>query len=143
MLPFQPFQQSNSLMSLFQLSPDDLNCLLYKASCYVKIQKYKEAIGEADRALFLYINASKAQKSKAYAIKGASHYHMGEFEKSLMHYYRALFRCANSAEEEDIRMGIRRSIEAVDNAIGPGSADHFLTMPQMLNKYCLDVFHIL
>ena len=124
-----------SRLTLLQLSPDDLNCLLYKASCYVKIQKYKEAIGDADRALYLYINASKAQKSKAYAIKGASHYHMGEFEKSLMHYYRALLRCANSADEEDIRMGIRRSIEAVDNAVGPGSADHFLTMPQMLNQY--------
>ena len=32
------------------------------------------------------------------------------------------------------RMGIRRSIEAIDNAVGKGSTDHFLSMPLMLNK---------
>ena len=45
----------------FQLSPDDLNCLLYKANCYVKTQRYSEAIADADRTLFLYIDASRAQ----------------------------------------------------------------------------------
>ena len=65
--------------STFQLSPDDLNCLLYKANCYVKTQRFSDAIGEADRILFAYVHATKAQKSKAYAIKGASHYHTGYF----------------------------------------------------------------
>ena len=67
----------DSMHSTFQLSPDDLNCLLYKANCYVKTQRFSDAIGEADRILFAYVHATKAQKSKAYAIKGASHYHTG------------------------------------------------------------------
>ena len=87
-----------------QLSPDDTECMLYKANCLVRCQNFREAIEFSDKVLEMGINFSyKANPSKAFAIKGEAHYHLGEFEKSLMHYYRALFRCANSADEEAIR----------------------------------------
>ena len=40
---------------------------------------------------------------ESYYFIGDAYYHLGEFEKSLMFYYRALHKCQSGSEYEDIR----------------------------------------
>ena len=40
---------------------------------------------------------------RAYLVKSDALYHCGDFEHSLIYYHRALQRCTNSLEEEEVR----------------------------------------
>lgn len=91
------------LNKALQLSPDDVDCLLHKAVCLVRIQDFQTALTCVDMASNYPIEGFRSSPSRPYAIRGEAHYHMGEFEKSLMFFYRALYRCTNGSDEEEIR----------------------------------------
>lgn len=77
----------------------------------VGLQRYESAIQDVERAMMSFgrfsgVGSSKRRKnseSKAFAIMGEAHYHMGEFERSLMHFHRSLHRCQSGIEEDEIR----------------------------------------
>ena len=52
---------------------------------------------------------------------GDAYYHLGEFEKSLMFYYRALHKCQSGSECEEIRYKIYWLITVNQNKINSNS----------------------
>ena len=86
-----------------KLNPDDVDCMLHEATCLVRMQKFKKALEGVDRASELPSSGFKSSPSRACTIKGEAFYHMGEFERSLLNYHRALNRCTNGTDEEEIR----------------------------------------
>lgn len=93
-------------------------------------------------------------RCRAYLTKGDALYHLGEFEHALVCYYRALRRKrwqlketpfqihghstqsggCSTKEEELVRIGIGRSTEAIDNALGCKAVDHFDDLKGFVHK---------
>ena len=71
-----------------RLNADDPSSLIERAFCFNQQQEFENALKDANRALMI----QRKPSAKAFYVKGDSLYNLGDFEHSLMFYYRALRR---------------------------------------------------
>ena len=111
-----------------KLDPNVLEMFELKCQCLVKMNKYQEALEAADIVLFKF---GDALNSKALAVKAEASYNIGNFEQSLLYFYRA-FRTASVREKEDLEKGITLTRLAIRNAVGPEVSQYFKNMEKIL-----------
>ncbi|ELT88712.1 hypothetical protein CAPTEDRAFT_118693, partial [Capitella teleta] len=92
------------------LFPEDVDCLVARASCHFQNGHFDSCIQDADAALMLTPKIPKAE-----FLKAESFYHKGEFEQSLICYHRA--NTIRPGAPQYIR-GIKKAEGAIENSIG-------------------------
>ena len=73
---------------LFQMNPNQPECLILRGTCLVGLQDFSAALSDANAV----IQMGGGQNAKTFLVKGDALYHLGEFEHALVHYHRALQR---------------------------------------------------
>ncbi|XP_023288367.1 tetratricopeptide repeat protein 25 [Orussus abietinus] len=95
------------------LSPGDKNALLARSKCYLLLGDPQKALDDAEAALrgkSKDVIAARAMFYKAEAL-----YHLGDFELSLVFYYRGM---RIRPEFDQFRLGVQKAKEAIQNILG-------------------------
>ncbi|XP_043275454.1 outer dynein arm-docking complex subunit 4 isoform X2 [Venturia canescens] len=99
-----------------ELSPNDKNALIARSKCYLLLGEPQKALQDAEAALNEKIkdpNNARAMYYKAEAL-----YHLGDFELSLVYYYRGM---RIRPEFDQFRLGVQKAKEAIQNILGNNS----------------------
>ena len=70
---------------MIQLNPDDPPTLIERATCYLGLQQFENALKDVNKALELGTKSAKALYTKGDAL-----YNLGDFEHALVLYHRAM-----------------------------------------------------
>ena len=68
------------------IRPDNLDCLILKSTCLVNLNRFKEALEDADQIIK---EPEERYNSRALIVKGDALYNLGNFEHALVNYHRA------------------------------------------------------
>lgn len=96
-----------------EISPSDRNALLARSKCYLMLGEPQKALEDAEAALNEKVkdpNNARAMFYKAEAL-----YHLGDFELSLVYYYRGM---RIRPEFDQFRLGVQKAKEAIQNILG-------------------------
>lgn len=102
-----------NLFQALELSPNDKNALLARSKCYLMLGEPQKALDDAEAAL----NEKVKDPSNARAMfyKAEALYHLGDFELSLVYYYRGM---RIRPEFDQFRLGVQKAKEAIQNILG-------------------------
>ncbi|CAD6234032.1 GSCOCG00012352001-RA-CDS [Cotesia congregata] len=95
-----------------ELSPSDKNALLARSKCYLLLGEPQKALHDAEAALNEKMNDSN--NARAIFYKAESLYHLGDFELSLVFYYRGM---RIRPEFDQFRLGVQKAKEAIQNIL--------------------------
>ncbi|KAH0563669.1 hypothetical protein KQX54_004268 [Cotesia glomerata] len=95
-----------------ELSPSDKNALLARSKCYLLLGEPQKALSDAEAALNEKMNDSN--NARAIFYKAESLYHLGDFELSLVFYYRGM---RIRPEFDQFRLGVQKAKEAIQNIL--------------------------
>lgn len=98
------------MFQALELSPKEKNGLVARSQCYILIGNPSEALKDAEAALQIDKNFTKAIYQKAESL-----YYLGEFEHSLVYYHRGL---RIRPDLEKFQLGVHKAQKAIENAIG-------------------------
>jgi tetratricopeptide (TPR) repeat protein len=93
--------------------------------CKVRLSRPLEALEDVDPVL-----EENPRHPLALHVKADALYHLGNFEHALVFYHRGLRY--STQDPEIFRLGIRRAMKAIKNAIGPKVMDYFNTMSEIV-----------
>ncbi|RNA02032.1 tetratricopeptide repeat 25 [Brachionus plicatilis] len=93
-----------------ELSPGNINALVERSTCYLKIGKNELALADAEESLKENKEFTKGLYQKAEAL-----YAMGEFELALVFYHRGK---KLRGDVREFQLGINKAQEAIDNCVG-------------------------
>ncbi|KAI8905150.1 hypothetical protein EDD86DRAFT_212326 [Gorgonomyces haynaldii] len=108
-----------------EIRPDDKHSLVCRGRCYIQIGNPQQALKDANECL-----KDKPDFFKGIYLKAEALYAQGDFEMALLFYHRGNRLRPELAE---FRIGIQKSREAIDNAIGDSKRLH-ITVPDKLRK---------
>ncbi|XP_008551355.2 outer dynein arm-docking complex subunit 4 [Microplitis demolitor] len=100
-----------------ELSPNDKNALLARSKCYLLLGEPQKALDDAEAALNKKIKDSN--NARAIYYKAEALYHLGDFELSLVFYYRGM---KVRPEFDQFRLGVQKAKEAIQNILGDKNA---------------------
>ncbi|XP_074113112.1 uncharacterized protein LOC141536477 isoform X3 [Cotesia typhae] len=100
------------LNKALELSPNDKNALLARSKCYLLLGEPQKALSDAEAALNEKMNDSN--NARAIFYKAESLYHLGDFELSLVFYYRGI---RIRPEFDQFRLGVQKAKEAIRNIL--------------------------
>lgn len=96
-----------------ELSPADKNALIARSKCYLLLGEPQKALEDAEAAL--QENSKDPSNARAMYYKAEALYHLGDFELSLVYYYRGM---RIRSEFDGFRLGVQKAQEAIQNIIG-------------------------
>lgn len=95
-----------------ELEPNDNNALIARSKCHLLLGEPDKALQDAESALqhkMKNVNLAKAIHCKAEAL-----YHLGDFEMSLVYYYRGM---RIRPEYLQFRLGVQKATNAIKNVL--------------------------
>lgn len=95
-----------------ELNPNDKNALIARSKCHLLLGDPQKALDDAEAALRL--NPKDSSKSKAVYCKAEALYHLGDFEMSLVYYYRGM---RIRPEFDEFRLGVQKAKDAIQNVL--------------------------
>ncbi|XP_026180953.1 outer dynein arm-docking complex subunit 4 [Mastacembelus armatus] len=99
-----------SFTTALTLKPDDKNCFVGRAKCYLKMGQPENALKDAEASLKKDKTFCEGLYQKAEAL-----YYMGEFEFALVFYHRGQ---KIRPQIQEFRLGIQKAQEAIENSVG-------------------------
>uniref|UniRef100_A0A0C9QNC0 Outer dynein arm-docking complex subunit 4 n=1 Tax=Fopius arisanus TaxID=64838 RepID=A0A0C9QNC0_9HYME len=99
-----------------ELSPNDKNALLARSKCYLLLGEPQKALEDAEAALNERVKDPGNARAMYY--KAEALYHLGDFELSLVYYYRGM---RIRPEFDQFRLGVQKAKEAIQNILGDNS----------------------
>ncbi|XP_037544546.1 outer dynein arm-docking complex subunit 4 [Nematolebias whitei] len=97
-----------SFTAALALSPDEKNCLVSRAKCYMKLGQLGNALKDAETSL-----KDDETFCEGLYLKAEALFLMGEFEFALVFYSRGF-----NIRPRRFRLGLQKSQEAIENSIG-------------------------
>ncbi|XP_072743692.1 outer dynein arm-docking complex subunit 4-like isoform X2 [Anoplolepis gracilipes] len=94
------------------LNPNDKNALIARSKCHLLLGDPQKALDDAEAALRL--NPKNSSNAKAVYCKAEALYHLGDFEMSLMYYYRGM---KIRPEFGQFRLGVQKARDAIQNVL--------------------------
>ena len=95
------------------MSPNDKNALIARSKCHLLLGEPQKALEDAEAAL--HGRAKDPHNAKALFSKAEALYHLGDFELSLVFYYRGM---KIRPEFDQFRLGVQKAKEAIQNILG-------------------------
>ena len=95
------------------MSPNDKNALIARSRCYLLLGEPQKALDDAEAAL--KGRNRDQQNAKALFSKAEALYHLGDFELSLVYFYRGM---KIRPEFDQFRLGVQKAKEAIQNILG-------------------------
>lgn len=95
------------------MSPGDKNALIARSKCYLLLGQPQKALEDAEAAL--QEHSRDPSNARAIYYKAEALYHLGDFELSLVYYYRGM---RIRSEFDGFRLGVQKAQEAIQNIIG-------------------------
>ncbi|XP_066584721.1 outer dynein arm-docking complex subunit 4-like isoform X2 [Prorops nasuta] len=106
----------NKAISLYnqalELSPNDRNALISRSRCYLLLGDAQKALEDAESALEGKLKESNTARAIYY--KAEALYHLGDYEMSLVYYYRGM---RIRPEFGQFRLGIQKAKDAIQNIL--------------------------
>ncbi|XP_011304650.1 V-type proton ATPase catalytic subunit A isoform 2 [Fopius arisanus] len=106
----------NCIHKALELSPNDKNALLARSKCYLLLGEPQKALEDAEAALNERVKDPGNARAMYY--KAEALYHLGDFELSLVYYYRGM---RIRPEFDQFRLGVQKAKEAIQNILGDNS----------------------
>ncbi|XP_023245749.1 V-type proton ATPase catalytic subunit A-like [Copidosoma floridanum] len=100
-----------------ELSPRDKKALIARSRCHLLLGEPQKALEDAEAAL--RGRSRKPHSARALFAKAEALYHLGDFELSLVFYYRGM---KIRPEFDQFRLGVQKAKEAIQNILGGNSA---------------------
>ncbi|XP_071323804.1 outer dynein arm-docking complex subunit 4 [Trachinotus anak] len=100
----------DSFTTALTLKPDEKNCFVGRAKCYLKMGQSENALKDAEASLKEDKTFFEGLYQKAEAL-----YCMGEFEFALVFYHRGQ---KLRPQVQEFRLGIQKAQEAIENSVG-------------------------
>lgn len=94
------------------LEPNDKNALIARSKCHLLLGEPQKALQDAERAL--QYKMKNANMAKAMYCKAEALYHLGDFEISLVYYYRGM---KIRPEYGHFRLGVQKAKDAIKNVL--------------------------
>nr|XP_012215080.1 PREDICTED: tetratricopeptide repeat protein 25 isoform X1 [Linepithema humile] len=105
--PFtQPFTQA------LDLNSNDKNALIARSKCHLLLGNPRKALDDAEMAL--QVNPKDSSNAKAIYCKAEALYHLGDFEMSLVYYYRGM---RIRPEFGQFRLGVQKAKNAIQKVL--------------------------
>ncbi|KAL2711607.1 dnaJ protein P58IPK B [Vespula squamosa] len=98
-----------------ELSPNDTNALIARSRCYLLLGNPQNALQDAETALQSKLKDSVNARAVYY--KAEALYYLGDFEMSLVYYYRGM---RMRPEFGQFRLGIQKAKDAIRNILNHG-----------------------
>lgn len=96
-----------------ELSPNDKNALIARSKCYLLLGEPQKALQDAEAAIRGKLKDPR--NARAIYYKAEALYHLGDFELSLVFYYRGM---RIRPEFDQFRLGVQKAKEAIQNILG-------------------------
>ncbi|XP_043480078.1 outer dynein arm-docking complex subunit 4-like isoform X2 [Leptopilina heterotoma] len=96
-----------------ELSPNDKNALIARSKCFLLLGEPEKALQDAEAAIRGKLKDPK--NARAIYYKAEALYHLGDFELSLVFYYRGM---RIRPEFDQFRLGVQKAKEAIQNILG-------------------------
>ncbi|XP_031844037.1 outer dynein arm-docking complex subunit 4 isoform X2 [Nomia melanderi] len=100
------------LNQALNLEPNDRNALIARSKCYLLLGEPKKALQDAENAL--QYKMKNANMAKAIYCKAEALYHLGDYEMSLVYYYRGM---RIRPEYGQFRLGVQKAKDAIKNVL--------------------------
>ncbi|XP_033340196.2 outer dynein arm-docking complex subunit 4 isoform X2 [Megalopta genalis] len=94
------------------LEPNDRNALIARSKCHLLLGEPQKALQDAENALRYKMKS--ANMAKAIYCKAEALYHLGDYEMSLVYYYRGM---RIRPEYGQFRLGVQKSKDAIKNVL--------------------------
>lgn len=94
------------------MNPNDKNALIARSKCHLLLGEAQKALDDAEAALRL--NPKDSNKAKAVYCKAEALYYLGDFEMSLVYYYRGM---RIRPEFGQFRLGVQKAKDAIQNIL--------------------------
>lgn len=94
------------------MNPNDKNALIARSKCYLLLGNPRKALDDAEKVL--QINPKDSNNAKAIYCKAEALYHLGDFEMSLVYYYRGI---RIRPEFDQFRLGIQKAKNAIEKIL--------------------------
>lgn len=94
------------------MNPNDKNALIARSKCHLLLGEAQKALDDAEAALQL--NPKDSNNAKAVYCKAEALYHLGDFEMSLVYYYRGI---RIRPEFGQFRLGVQKAKDAIQNVL--------------------------
>ncbi|XP_076244538.1 outer dynein arm-docking complex subunit 4 isoform X2 [Calliopsis andreniformis] len=94
------------------LEPNDKNALIARSKCHLLLGEPQKALQDAENAL--QQKMKNASMAKAMYCKAEALYHLGDFEMSLVYYYRGM---KIRPECGQFRLGVQKAKDAIQNML--------------------------
>ncbi|XP_014467570.1 PREDICTED: tetratricopeptide repeat protein 25 [Dinoponera quadriceps] len=95
-----------------ELNPNEKNALVARSKCHLLLGEPQKALDDAEAALRL--NPKDSSNAKAVYCKAEALYHLGDFEMSLVYYYRGM---RIRPEFGQFRLGVQKAKDAIQNVL--------------------------
>ncbi|XP_031844039.1 outer dynein arm-docking complex subunit 4 isoform X1 [Nomia melanderi] len=102
----------NCINKALNLEPNDRNALIARSKCYLLLGEPKKALQDAENAL--QYKMKNANMAKAIYCKAEALYHLGDYEMSLVYYYRGM---RIRPEYGQFRLGVQKAKDAIKNVL--------------------------
>ncbi|KAG7207297.1 hypothetical protein KM043_008965 [Ampulex compressa] len=102
----------NCINKALELEPNDKNALIARSKCYLLLGKPRKALEDAETALRHKLKDSSNARATYY--KAEALYHLGDFEMSLVYYYRGM---RIRPEFGQFRLGVQKAKDAIQNIL--------------------------
>ncbi|XP_035723221.1 dnaJ protein P58IPK homolog B-like [Vespa mandarinia] len=102
----------NFINKALELSPNDINALIARSRCYLLLGNPQNALQDAETALQCKLKDSINARAVYY--KAEALYYLGDFEMSLVYYYRGM---RMRPEFGQFRLGVQKAKDAIRNIL--------------------------
>lgn len=107
------YQKAMCLYSqALELEPNDKSALIARSSCYLLLGEPRKALDDAETALQRKLKDSS--NARAIYCKAEALYHLGDYEMSLVYYYRGM---RIRPEFGQFRLGVQKARDAIQNVL--------------------------
>ncbi|XP_026830553.1 tetratricopeptide repeat protein 25 isoform X2 [Ooceraea biroi] len=97
---------------VLEMNANDKKALIARSKCHLLLGNARKALDDAEAALRL--NLKKSSNTKAIYCKAEALYHLGDFEMSLVYYYRGM---KIRPEFDQFRLGVQKARDAIQNVL--------------------------
>lgn len=122
-----PLVAQGYLDQAMRIDDDEPLVRIERGVCKVRQSLSLEALENVDPVLL-----ENPRHPLALHVKADALYHLGDFEHALVYYHRGLRY--STQDPEIFRLGIRRAVKAIKNAIGPKVTRYFDTMAPVVEE---------
>lgn len=94
------------------MNPNDKNALIARSKCHLLLGNPQKALDDAEMAL--QVKSKDSSNAKAIYCKAEALYHLGDFEMSLVYYYRGM---RIRPEFDQFRLGVQKAKNAIQKVL--------------------------